>query len=164
MTQATKPSIQRLSIEQAAIDILALINRTPAPPSVDEIKTILEEMAWVPDANCSTVLGEVRRVAACLHESYEVAGKLHPGAEFDAANAEIDRWRAALEDLENQVPNLPGSYGDLMVLAEIARFGADVGENGRTADLVADDMFVRPAARLIEAVLQFGQSSTQSTV
>jgi hypothetical protein len=61
-------------------------------------------------------------------------------------------------------PESPGFYGDLMVLAEIARFGADVGENGRTADLVADAVFVRPAARLIEAVLQFGQSSTQSTV
>jgi hypothetical protein len=160
MSKATNASIQNLSIEQTAIEILALIDRTPAPPSANEIKTILKKMAWVPDANCSTALGDVRRVAARLHESHEIAGGLHPGAEFDAANAEIDRWRAALEELENQVPILPGCYGDLMVLAEIARFGADVGKNGRTADLVADDMFVRPAARLIEAVLQFGQSST----
>jgi hypothetical protein len=28
-----------------------------------------------------------------------------------------------------------------MVLAEIARFGAAVGENGGPADLVADDLF-----------------------
>jgi hypothetical protein len=98
-------------------------------------------------------------VEACLHESHDVAGKLHHGAEFDAADAEIHRWRAALKELQDQVPNPPGSYGDLMVLAEIARFGADVGENGTTADLVADDIFASPALRLIEAVLQFGRSS-----
>ena len=117
-----------MSIELAAIEILALIDRKAVPPSADEIKTILKKMARVPDANCSTVLGEVRRVAVRLHESHEIAGKLHPGPEFDAANAEVDKWRAALEELENQVPNLPGSYGDLMALAEIARFGADVGK------------------------------------
>jgi hypothetical protein len=120
-------------------------------------------MAWVPDPNCSTALREVRRAAARLHESYEHAGKLPPGADFDAANAETARWRAALKELEDQVPTPPCSYGDLMVLAEITRFGADVEENGRMADLVADDAFVRPTMRLIEGVLQFGQSSMQST-
>ena len=160
MGKATNTPIQNLSIEQAAIHILRLIDRGAAPPSVDELKTILKRMAWVPDANCSTVLGEVRRVAARLHESYELAGKLPAGADFDAANAETARWRAALGELEDRVSNASGSYGDLMVLAEIARFGAAVGENGGTADLVADDLFVRPAVRLIEAVLQFGHSSS----
>jgi hypothetical protein len=160
MRKATNASIPNLSLEQAAIGILALIKSTQAPPTIDEIKTILKKMAWVPDADWFAALGAVRRVEACLHESYEVAGKLHPGAEFDAANAEVNRWRGALDELVNQISNPPCSYTDLMVLAEIARFGADIGENGTMADLVADDIFARSTARLIEAVLQFGRTST----
>jgi len=49
MSKATNASIQNLSIEQAAIEILALIDRTPAPPSANEIKTILKSRADAAD-------------------------------------------------------------------------------------------------------------------
>jgi hypothetical protein len=45
------------------------------------------------------------------------------------------------------------------VLAEIARCGADVGHDERMAELDERDLFHRPAARLIEAVLQFAGRS-----
>jgi hypothetical protein len=41
-----------------------------------------------------------------------------------------------------------------VLLAEIARCGADVGRDGRMAELDHNDVFERPAACLIEAVLQ----------
>jgi hypothetical protein len=57
--------------------------------------------------------------------------------------------------VEAQVANPPGSYGDVVALAEIVRSGADVRRDGRMAELDQDDVFQRPAARLVEAVLQF---------
>ena len=66
MGKATNASIPNLSLEQAAIGILALIKRTQAPPTIDEIKTILKKMAWVPDADWFTALGEVRRIGTLV--------------------------------------------------------------------------------------------------
>jgi hypothetical protein len=43
-----------------------------------------------------------------------------------------------------QVSNPPRAYSDLVILAEIARAGADVDEDGRMAELDDDDCFERP--------------------
>src|SRR5262245_57540265 len=88
-------------------------------------------------------------------EAVGVQAKLYPGAEHDAAEAEVMRWTATLKELEAQVPNPPRSYADLVLLAEIGRHGANLGRDGRMAELDANDVFARPAARLIEAVLHF---------
>jgi hypothetical protein len=135
----------------------ALINSRPQCPRRDEIEAILKKVIWG-DTDGPDVL-EVRTVLARLAESRDAAGKLHDwGPEFDAANDKIDRWMAKLDELEAQIPNPPRSYVDLVILAEIARAGADVGGDGRMAELDDNDCFERPAARLIEAVLQFGQA------
>lgn len=44
-------------------------------------------------------------------------------------------------------------------VAEIARAGADIRHDGSLGEAQAQDVFERPAARLVEAVLQFGGSS-----
>jgi hypothetical protein len=157
MAETYNSSSQPLAVEQAATAIIALINSRPRCPSRDEIEAILNKITWAGATDSYDVV-EVRRVVARLAESREATGKLHDGPEFEAANGNIDRWKAKLDELEAQVPNPPRSFNDLVILAEIARAGADVGKDGGMVELDDDDCFERPAARLIEAVLQFGQA------
>jgi hypothetical protein len=152
MAETCNSPSQPLSVEQAATAIIDLMNSRPQCPGRDEIEAILKKMTWA-RIDGSVVL-EVRRVSALLAERERAAGKLK-GAAFHAANAERARWQARLDELEAQVPNPQSSFSDLVVLAEIAHAGAEVGEDGRMAEIDEPDIFERPAARLVEAVLQF---------
>ena len=141
--------------QQAAAEIVALINSRSQSPWPHEIEAIIAK-AIAPDRQPSTLLPKVREAVARLNEGFQFLGPQHPGSEEeDAAEAEVSRRQAALEELEKQVPNPPHSYGDLVALAEIARAGAEVRCDGRMAELDQRDVFQRPAARLVEAVLQF---------
>jgi hypothetical protein len=71
--------------------------------------------------------------------------------------ARIDQLEGDLEELEGQIPNPPQSLADLLAWAEIARAGADIRKDGTMAETTERDVFTRPAARLIEAVLQFAK-------
>ncbi len=141
--------------QQAAAEIVALINSRSQSPWPHEIEAIIAK-AIAPDRQPSTLLPKVREAVARLNEGFQFLGPQHPGSEEeDAAEAEVSRRQAALEELEKQDPNPPHSYGDLVALAEIARAGAEVRCDGRMAELDQRDVFQRPAARLVEAVLQF---------
>jgi hypothetical protein len=108
----------------------------------------------MPTTNALLLL-RVRQVVSRLAEARDTQGKLPPGAarDLDVSDAEIDKCLAELTELEQQVPRPPRSYDDLVILALIAQCGAEV-RNGTMAELDGD-IFERPAARLVEAVLQF---------
>ena len=85
-------------------------------------------------------------------------GKVKPGDPVeDAAQARIDQLEGDLEDLEGQISSPPQSFADLLAWAEIARAGADLRDDGTMGECQERDVFLRPAARLIEAVLQFAK-------
>src|SRR5262245_30523893 len=134
------------TISTAAAEIVALINSRSQSPWPHEIEAIIAKVATPAEpmaSHPSPLLPKVREAMARLDEAVGVQAKLHAGAEEDAAEAEVMRWTAALKELEAQVPNPPCSYGDLVVLAEIGRHGADVGRDGRMAELDQVDCFQR---------------------
>ena len=89
---------------------------------------------------------------------YPVLGKLRAGAKFDEKKAEA--LHNEIRQLETQIPDPPQSFMDLLARAEIARFGADRNESGEMAELTSQDVFEGRAARLIDAVIQFGERET----
>jgi hypothetical protein len=58
--------------------------------------------------------------------------------------------------LEAEIPNPPRCYEDLVARAEVARHGGDV-LGGKLIETESEDVFVGPAARLVEAVLAFSK-------
>jgi DNA repair exonuclease SbcCD ATPase subunit len=87
-----------------------------------------------------------------------VLGKLHAGAKFDEKKAEA--LHNEIRQLEAQIPDPPQSFMSLLARAEIARFGADRNKSREMAELTSQDVFEGPAARLIDAVIQFGERET----
>jgi hypothetical protein len=135
-----------------------LINSKPQSPRIEEIEAIIAK-ALTSDATpaASPLLTKIRETAARLEEAHEVHAKVRPGDPVeDAVEARIDQLQGDLEDLEGQIPTPPQSFVDLVAWAEIARAGAGIHKDGTIAKTEEDDVFQRPAARLMEAVLQMG--------
>jgi hypothetical protein len=145
-----------MSVTDTAAAIVALINSSPRSPRQEEIEAILAKHMPTGTAPVTRVVVKVRETAALLEEAFAAYGKVQPGDAVEAGvQARIDQIQGELENLEGQIPNPPRSFADLVAWAEIARAGADVRKDGTMAETTERDVFARPAARLIEAVLQF---------
>lgn len=149
-----------IAVQAAAAEVLALIQSRPTSPWPHEIEAILSK-AIAPQPLASSVASSppprlaqyIRATISRLHEGWDVLEHLVKGPEFHVAEADVEALTDELRALEEQLFP-PSSCGDLVLLAEIARCGAGV-VNGRMVELDEDDAFLRRAARLIEAVMQF---------
>ena len=159
MAQAALASIPRsYSVQEAAAQIVALINSRPHSPRADEIEAIIARAGSVSAANvvpASPLSPRIRELTALIFDGFKRQGPLLPGPEADAVQAQIDQWQDELEELEDQIPSPPRSFADLIAWAEIARCGADLRPDGTMGEFEEDDVFQRPAARLVQAVLQY---------
>ena len=156
------PTAAKLSSQEAAAAVVALINSNPRSPRQEEIEAIIAKAVSSlpePSAGSSPLLPKIREAVIRLNEAFDVQGKVHPydKAADDAAQARIDEFQDALEELEDQIPSPAQSFSDLVAWAEIAHAGADVRRDGTMAEAEQDDVFSRPAARLIEAVLHLAK-------
>jgi hypothetical protein len=117
-------------------------------------------------APATPLLMEIRETVTHLSEAFDVQGKVHPAdkAADKAAQARIDKFQEELDELEDQIASPPQTFGDLLAWAEIARSGADLHTDGTMGEAEEDDVFLRPAARLIEAVLQFGGAAPMTAM
>lgn len=135
-------------IATCAAEIVALINASPRTPRVDEIAAVIVRTvapAFVAD---SPLVAEAREIAA----SIAAAEKL---ADEEACDAAITEAHADLQDLDERIPRPPCSFADLVARAQVAYAGAEVRDDGSMAEADNPDLFEGPAARLVEAVLQF---------
>jgi hypothetical protein len=146
-----------MSITEAAAAIVALINASPRSPRQEEIEAIIAKHATSAAAPATPMVAEIRDTVARLDEAFAVLGKVRPTdkASEEAAQARVDELQDRLEELGNQIPDPPETLADLMAWAEIAKAGADLRADGTIAETTHMDIFIRPAARLVEAVLQF---------
>jgi hypothetical protein len=95
---------------------------------------------------------DIRAKIAELRPEHAVLGGLHPGPEYDAAEAVVERLNAELADLEEQIPVPPRTYADVRMRAELALYwSADTIEDLR----LHGDLIGRTLADLAEAVLHF---------
>jgi hypothetical protein len=151
------------SVQEAAAAIVRLINSSPQSPRQEEIEAIIAKAlqpAVSGAAPASPLLTRIRETAARLEDAFEAHAKVIPGDPVEGtAEDRVEQIEAELEALEGEIPSPPQSFADLVAWAEIARAGADVRDDGTLGEASAPDVFERPAARLVEAVLQFGGSS-----
>ena len=152
--------MSNLSSEEAAAAIVALINSSPRSPRQDEIEAILARIMPAPatDVPISDLRIRLRKAMANSDAALRVASRLPPGAECDLAEAERAQWLDEIAAMEAEIPNPPRSFEDLVARAEIARYGGDVVAGKLMEAEDEEDVFLGPAARLIEAVLQFSGS------
>jgi hypothetical protein len=146
--------------QEAAAQIVALINSSPRSPRQEEIEAIIARAEPSSVVPTTPLLIKIRETVARLGDAFDAYGKLtpkHPAE--DAVQARIDQFESELENLEHQIPSPPQSFADLVAWAEIAHAGAGIYADERIDAAQADDVFERPAARLMEAVLQMGGCS-----
>jgi hypothetical protein len=151
------PIPENLSHTEAAAAIVALINSSPRSPRQEEIEAILARVGTAPaqEAPISDLRITIRKAIAQAETALRVVGKLPAGAEFELAQAELLQWEDEIAALEDDIPNPPRSFEDLLARAEIARHGGDVIDGKLMEAENEEDVFIGPAARLVEAVLQF---------
>ena len=129
-----------------------MINSRAHSPWPHEIEAIIAKVApaEAPALHVSELGHKIRAAIARVDE----AERSTPGV--DAVDAVVSpRWDD-LRLLEKQIPNPPMTFSDLVIRAELAYFGADKDPDDRTMSALENgDCFGRPAARLVEAVLQF---------
>jgi hypothetical protein len=139
------------TISTAAAEIVALINSRAQSPWPHEIEAIIAKVAPTQaSALHVSELGHKIRAAIARVDKAERSGEA-------AADAVASWGWDDLYRLEEQIPNPPQSFADLLIRAELAYFGADKEPDDRTMSALENgDCFGGPAARLIE-VLQFAQ-------
>jgi hypothetical protein len=146
------------SIQDAAAQIVALINSSPRSPRQEEIEAILTRIGPTAPTDAPPV-GELRlrlhNAEAGYDEALAVAAKTM-GPEFKAAEAQQVAWGEEIAALEKEIPSPPRRYEDLVARAEVARHGGDVIDGKLMEAENDEDVFLGPAARLVEAVLQLG--------
>jgi len=152
----------RLAAEAAAA-IVALLNSSPRSPRPDEIEAILKRVGATAahEAPISDLRIRLRKAMAKADTALQVASRLLPGAECDRAEAERAQWLDEIAAMEAEIPNPPRSFEDLVTRAEVARYGGDVVDGKLMEAEDEEDVFTGPAARLIEAVLQFSGSLSE---
>ena len=152
-------TMPNLSSEEAAAAIVALINSSPRSPRQDEIEAILARIMPAPatDVPISDLRIRLRKAMANSDAALQRASRLL-GAEFDIAEAERVQWGDEIAAMEKEIPNPPRCFEDLVARAEIARYGGDVVDGKLMEAEDEEDVFLGPAGRLIEAVLQFSRS------
>jgi hypothetical protein len=147
--------------QEAAAAIVALINSSPRSPRQDEIEAILGRIGAAPahEASISDLRIRLRKAMEKADAALQVACHLLPGTECDLADAERARWLEEIAAMEKEIPNPPRCYEDLAVRAEVARYGGDVVDGKLMEAEDEEDVFLGPAGRLIEAVLQFAKGA-----
>jgi len=143
------------SIESAAASIVSLINSSPRSPHQSEIEAIIAK-ALAPQPLASpavpTLALDIHAKIAQLHAAYAALAKLKNGPECDAAEAHVEKLKAELVSLEEQMPKPPRTYADVRTQAELSLYWC--------AESIADlrdcgDLIEQTLADLIEAVLEF---------
>jgi hypothetical protein len=150
------------AISTAAAEIVALINSRAQSPWPQEIEAIIAKVAPAAEAPAqrASELGHKIRAAIARANEAEQAMAALSGEAFEAASAIADQRHAELDLLEEQLPNPPMTFDDIVIRAELAYFGADKDRDNRTMSALDEgDCFDKPAARLIESVLQFAGRS-----
>ena len=146
-------------IQEAAAQIVALIHSSPRSPRQDEIEAIIAGVgATAPEEAppISDIRIRLRKAMAKADAAFQISNHLL-GAEFDIAEAEGLQWQAEIAAMEEEIPNPPRSFEDLVARAEVARYGGDIVDGKLMEAENEEDVFTGPAARLIEAVLQFAK-------
>jgi hypothetical protein len=143
------------AVQGAAAAIVALINASPRSPRQDEIEAILARTCAAPaqEMPISDLRIRLRKAMAMSNAALQVAARLQMGAEFDLADAARSQWEDEIAGIEAEIPNPPRCFEDLVARAEIARHDGDV---------VDGNVFVGPAGRLVEAVLQIAGKGVRS--
>jgi hypothetical protein len=153
-------------IQEAAAAIVALINSSPRSPRQDEIEAIIARdvieaiiarIGSVPAqaAPISDLRIRLRKAMAKADAALDASCKLLDGPEFATAEAELSTWNDEIAAMESEIPNPPRCFEDLVARAEIARHGGDVVDGKLMEAEDEEDVFLGPAARLIEAVLKY---------
>lgn len=154
------------SAEQISRAVLDLVNSRPRTPSLSELTALIADhmeglgqpaYAEAPtDFSNSALATEIREAMARSDAATAACGNLLAGPAFDKAAALSEKRCDELRALVARVPSPPRTFGDIALMAEIARHYADRDRNGRMEDLDDYDGFHSSAARLIQAVLQLG--------
>ena len=147
--------------QEAAAAIVRLINTSPRSPRVEEIEAILACIA--PDAHVcasgntrtSLLRTKIAEATAQADKALHVSAGLLDGAEYDLAEADLNFWKERLKKIEDEIPNPPQCFEDLVARAEIAWYGGDIVDGRLMEAEDEEEVFIGPAGRLIEAVLQF---------
>ena len=144
--------------DQAAEEIVRLINSSPRTPSRAQIADVLLKCGWhgASDENAELAT-EIRAAMAQKTAADTACGKLHAGPEFDRAEALVNKRCDKLRALVARLPSPLRTLGDLPLMAEIAAHHAVRDANGRMHALDYGDMFDLSAAHLIQAVLQLAE-------
>jgi hypothetical protein len=145
-------------VQQAAAQIVALINSSPRSPRPEEIEGIIAKAMGAATATESPLAASVRTAIDRLNKE-EIEWGRATASDQDAADAALRRAQAELEDLVAQIPNPPTTLEHVILRADIALQGADKAPHGDGEQLALmedGDCFERPAVRLIQAVLQWG--------
>jgi hypothetical protein len=145
-------------MQEAAAAIVALINSSPRSPRQEEIEAILARVGTAPTREARPISDlriRIRKAIAQAEAALHVVGELPAGPKFELAQADLNTWEDEIAALEDDIPNPPRSYDDLLARAEVARHGGDVVDGKLMEAENQEDVFVGPAARLVEAVLQY---------
>jgi hypothetical protein len=153
------PTAGRLSSSEAAAAIMALINSKPISPRQEEIEAILAcfgpALAAAPPI--SDLRMRLRKAMARSDAALQAVGSLPQGARFDLAEAALNQWEGEIAAMEKEIPHPPRSFEDLVARAEIARHGGDVVDGKLMEAENEEDVFVGPAARRLDGVVQVGK-------
>jgi len=148
-----------LTADQAADEIVRLINSSPWTPSKTQIADVLLKCGWhdASDEN-GELATEIRAAIARKDAAIAACGNLHAGPALDKAEVLASKCCDELRALVGRLPSPPRGFADIAVMAEIAFHYANHDVNGRLEELDDDDWFHASAARLIEAVLQLAEA------
>jgi hypothetical protein len=128
MAKATAPDTTALSVSEAAGAIVALINSRSQSPWPHEIEAIIAKVApaQAPALHVSELGHKIRAAIARVDKAERsTSGEDAPDAVANAGWNELYR-------LEEQIPDPPQSFADLVIRAELAYFGADKDPDDRT--------------------------------
>jgi hypothetical protein len=161
--KATLSTIAPLTIQQAAAEIVQLINMRPTSPRQDEIEAIV---ARASGPALPATLSEVQTQLREAIQEYVATEKV-----LDEANrARLDekdpqqhraiqvRFEVALDrvgELADQLPAPARSITDVVLLAGVVYCHDDKNDDGSLRNLDHDCPDERARARLVEAVLEY---------
>jgi hypothetical protein len=160
-----------LTVDQAAAEIIALINARPSSPRLDEIEAIIakvcplgltEDEAYMRNVmrTSNTPLLLKTEVLLAAGWQAEVAACAADGLpERPQRDQELDQAWEKLRALEDEIPLPPTCIGDIIAQALVAHYHCDKDQdddhNALTCERNSDDSRTRATARLILSVLQF---------
>jgi hypothetical protein len=156
-----KDSQSLTGIEQAAKNIVALINKRPRSPTEAEIIRAISSglHSSAPSSASAAADQSIREIVRAITESEVRLATLSEGTlAHDREEALIDGLWEELETLGGQLPIRPQSFADLLTIAEVAYFWTDKEPDGAICSLNKDADCPREhwAARLIFAAMSLG--------